>query len=133
MKSMCTVSVPATRKRLATPATQTLTARSQSFSLPTLKRSNTMKTLNTLTAAALIAASSSALAVATPDRMVISASSYLELATIAGLISPDQTQVAETPSSAKFTPQPLSVQRSMYMPQPIEVVDDTHSDPRGQL
>lgn len=92
-----------------------------------------MKSLNTFIAATLIAASSCVSAADLRDNVVVSAGSYVELAVMAGMIAGDQTPVAEVPGKAKFTPQPWSVQRSMHMPQSIEVVGDKHGEPREHL
>lgn len=92
-----------------------------------------MKALSTITAAALIAASSSVMAADLRDNVVISAGNYVELAVMAGIVGSDQSPVVEAPASTKFTPQPWSVQRSMYMPQTIEVVGDGHGEPREHL
>jgi|KBSMisStandDraft_5_1062788.scaffolds.fasta_scaffold16052_4 hypothetical protein len=92
-----------------------------------------MKYLNTFTAATLIAASSSVFAADLRDNMVISAGSYVELGVMAGIIAGDQTPVAQTGGNGKFTQQPWSVQRSMHMPQRIEIVGDKHAEPKENL
>jgi len=92
-----------------------------------------MKVLNTLTAATLLAASSCVSAADLRDNVVVSAGSYVDLAVMAGIVGPDQTPVAEAAGKGKFTPQPWSVQRSMHMPQSIDVVGDEHGEPRGHL
>ncbi len=92
-----------------------------------------MKAFNTLTAAALVAASSLVSAADLRDNVVVSAGSYVDLAVMAGVADPGQTPVAEAPGTTKFTQQPWSVKRSMHMPQTIEFVGDEHGEPRGQL
>jgi hypothetical protein len=92
-----------------------------------------MKAFNTLTAAILVAASPLVSATDLRDNVVYSAGNYVELAVLAGIIAPDETPVAEAPGSTKFTSKPWSVQRSMHMPQSIDVVGDEHGEPRGHL
>jgi hypothetical protein len=52
---------------------------------------------------------------------------------MAGIIAGDQTPVAQSGGNGKFTQQPWSVQRSMHMPQRIEIVGDKHAEPKENL
>ncbi|MFN0039393.1 MAG: hypothetical protein ACKVP2_07780 [Burkholderiales bacterium] len=92
-----------------------------------------MNTLKTLGAAMLIAASSTAMAVATPDKMVISASSYVELASVADGFTPDQSMTAETGNPVESTPQSEPTQPSARSLQFGEFGGFGISNTRGDL